>query len=102
MPTSWLLRSEDGLTAVEILCAADRPLSQVRELSYVPVDDDYPARRRAERLSWLVHAVIGDQKVGVNAFGGSPYQALIEADDTAERLRLCLIRLREIVSEIRK
>jgi hypothetical protein len=76
-------------------------MPQVRELSYVPVDDQFPARRRAERLSWVVHAVIGNQKVGVNAFGGSPYQALIEADSTADRLRLCLIRLREINGEIR-
>mgnify|MGYP004295367615 CR=1 FL=1 len=35
--------------------------------------------RRAERLSWVIWAVIGNQKVGVNAFGGSPYQALLEA-----------------------
>ena len=74
---------------------------EVRELSYVPVDPAFPARRRAERLSWLVHVVIGNQKVGVNAFGGSPYQALIEADGTAERLRLCLIRLREIIDQVR-
>ena len=65
-------------------------------ISYVPADAAYPPRKRAERLSWVLWAVIGDQKVGVNAFGGSPYQALIEADGTAERLRLVRAKLREI------
>ena len=52
--------------------------------------------RRAERLSYVVWAIIGDQKVGVNAPGGSPYQALLEAEGTAERLRLALLKVREI------
>ena len=72
----------------------------VRELSYVPVDPAYPARKRAERLSWVIWAIVGNQKVGVNAFGGSPYQAVIEAEGTAARLRLVLLRLREICSEL--
>ena len=66
------------------------------DLSYVPMDAAYPVRRRAERLSWLIWAIIGDQKVGVNAYGGSPYQPLIEAEGTAERLRLALLKIREI------
>lgn len=68
----------------------------VRPRSYVPLDTRYPPRKRAERLSWAVWAVIGDQKVGVNSFGGSPYQVLLEADGTAERLRLARAKLREI------
>ena len=66
------------------------------DLSYVPMDAACPVRRRAERLSWLIWAIIGDQKVGVNAYGGSPYQPLIEAEGTAERLRLALLKIREI------
>lgn len=76
-------------------------VGEVRGQRYVPLEPNYPARRRAERLSWMLHSVIGNQKVGVNAFGGSPYQALIEADGTAERLRMCLLRLREIVGQVR-
>jgi len=63
---------------------------------YEPVDEGYPARKRAERLSYMLWAVIGDQKVGVNAFGGSPYQVLMEAEGTAARLRMALEKLREL------
>ena len=67
---------------------------------YVPVAAAYPARKRAERLSWAIWAVIGDQKVGVNAFGGSPYQPLLEADGTAERLRAARLKLREYTESL--
>ena len=73
---------------------------EVRELSYVPVDAAYPPRKRAERLSWLVWQVIGNQTVGVNAFGGSPYQAVIEAEGTAARLRLALLRIKDICADL--
>ena len=73
-----------------------RAVDGAQPLSYVPVDPAYPLRKRAERLSWVVWAVIGDQKVGVNAFNGSPYQVLLEADSTAERLRLVRGKLREL------
>jgi hypothetical protein len=67
---------------------------------YVPVAPAYPARKRAERFSWAIWAVIGDQKVGVNAFGGSPYQPLLEADGTAERLRAARLKLREYTESV--
>ena len=67
-----------------------------RAQSYVPADPAYSPRKRAERLSWLIWVLIGDQKVGVNSFEGSPYQALVEADGTAERLRLALRKMREV------
>ena len=66
------------------------------------VDEGYPARKRAERLSWMIWSVIGDQKVGVNSFEGSPYQPLIEAESSAERLRMALLRLRELRNMLRK
>ena len=48
-------------------------------------------------LAWA-----GDQKVGVNSFGGSPYQALIDAEGTAERLRKALLKVREIKEQVAK
>ena len=73
----------------------------LRKQSYVPVDERYPARRRAERLSWVVWEMIGDQRIGVNSLEGTPYQALIEAEGTAERLRLALLKTREIKERLR-
>jgi hypothetical protein len=69
---------------------------EVRPNGFVPADPRYPSRKRAERLSWVLWAMIGDQKVGVNSFGGSPYQALLEADVTTDRLRMVRLKLREI------
>ena len=70
--------------------------NEPRARSFVPLHSDYPAHRRAERLSYVLFAIIGDQKIGVNSFNGSPYQELLEAPSTADRLRLALRRLREI------
>ena len=67
---------------------------------YAPVSAAYPPRKRAERFSWAIWAVIGDQKVGVNALGGSPYQPLLEADSTAERLRAARLKLREYTENL--
>ena len=67
---------------------------------YVPVSAAYPPRKRAERFSWAIWAVIGDQKVGVNALGGSPYQPLLEVDSTAERLRAARLKLREYTENL--
>eukprot|EP00747_Dinoflagellata_sp_TGD_P178782 gnl/TRDRNA2_/TRDRNA2_28383_c0_seq1.p1 gnl/TRDRNA2_/TRDRNA2_28383_c0~~gnl/TRDRNA2_/TRDRNA2_28383_c0_seq1.p1 ORF type:complete len:613 (+),score=101.51 gnl/TRDRNA2_/TRDRNA2_28383_c0_seq1:158-1996(+) len=71
-----------------------------RAISYVPVDPRYPLRKRAERLSWVIWAIIGTQKIGVNAFGGSPYQEVLEAEGTADRLRLALRKMRELKQQI--
>ena len=71
-------------------------------MAYVPLAKAYPARRRAERLSWAIWAVIGDQKVGVNAFGGSPYQPLLEAESTADRLRVARLKMREYKENLPK
>ena len=66
----------------------------------MPLDARYPPRKRAERLSWAIWAVIGDQKVGVNSFGGSPYQPLLEAEGTAERLRLARRKMQELKGKL--
>jgi hypothetical protein len=85
-------RKLKNATAAE---AERRERESVRPLAYVPLAGAYPARRRAERLSWAIWAVIGDQKVGVNAFGGSPYQPILEAESTADRLRAARLKMRE-------
>ena len=59
-------------------------------------------RKRVERLSWTMWAVIGDQKVGVNSFGGSPYQELLEAEGTAERLRLARRKIQTFMERLRE
>ena len=43
---------------------------------------------------------MGNQKVGVNAQGGSPLQAVLEVDETADRLRMVLRRLREVKGQL--
>ena len=65
-----------------------------------PADAAYPARRRAERLSYAIWTIVGNQKVGVNAQGGSPLQAVLEVDETADRLRMVLRRLREVKGQL--
>jgi len=79
-----------------------RDVDELRAISYVPVDTRYPPRKRAERLSWAIWGVIGGQKVGVNAYGGSPFQAVLEAAGTKERLQLALERLKRRLSDIRQ
>ena len=74
--------------------------AELREMVIVVPDPAYPPRKRVERLSWLIWSVVGDQKVGVNSFGGSPYQELIEAEGTAERLRKALLKIREIKAQV--
>ena len=49
----------------------------------------YPLRRRAERLSYAVWAVIGDED-------GAPLQRVLEATSTAERLRFAVLRMRTL------
>ena len=39
-------------------------------------------------------------QVGVNAHTGSPYQALLEAESTADRLRLAVQRLRTLRKQV--
>lgn len=70
--------------------------------TFVPVDPRYPALRRAERLSWAVWSIIGGQTVGVNSHAGSPLQAVIEEEGTADRLRRVLLRLRELREMLRQ
>lgn len=77
---------------------ADAP----RAISFVPLDARYPPRKRAERLSWLIWGVIGGQKIGVNAYGGSPFQEVIEAAGTKDRLQLALDKLKKRLSDIRQ
>ena len=81
--------------------AGKEELDGVQPLSYVPLDAAYPPRKRAERLSWVVWALINDQQVGVNSFGGSPHQQRIEADSTSMRLRLARSKMSELRETLR-
>ena len=61
--------------------------------SFVPIDHEfYPARRRAQRLSYAIWAVIGGQ--------GVELQPLVEAESANERLRMALRRIRNVMEEL--
>lgn len=86
-------------------------------VSFVPVAANYPARRRAERLSYLVWQLLGGeagQGVAVGqgekddgtAEGGQqaeqqrgeagPLYGVLDTSSTADRLRLALLRMRAV------
>ena len=100
-PESFKLQAIADRKRVEYEAELGKPVVGLRKQSYVPVDERYPSRRRAERLSWVVWEMIGDQRIGVNSLEGTPYQALIEVEGTAERLRLALLKTREIKERLR-
>ena len=91
-------RAAESLRAAA--AAEEGPPGAMRATAYVPADAAYPARRRAERLSYAIWTIVGNQKVGVNAQGGSPLQAVLEVDETADRLRMVLRRLREVKGQL--
>ena len=73
--------------------AEEGQLGAARWMHYVPVDHEiYPARRRAQRLSFAVWAVIGGQDV--------QFQPLLDASSTSDRLRLALLRMRDVMRQI--
>ena len=47
------------------------------------------------------HLLYSVQSVGVNVRERSPLQALLEAGSTAERLRMVLLRLRELKQKLK-
>ena len=96
-----LAAADERLRARYAAAAAEEgPPGAMRATAYVPADAAYPARRRAERLSYAIWTIVGNQKVGVNAQGGSPLQAVLEVDETADRLRMVLRRLREVKGQL--
>ena len=65
----------------------------MRWMHYVPVDHSvYPSRRRAQRLSWAVWGVIAGQ--------GVELQPLLDASSTSDRLRMALLRMRDVMKQI--
>ena len=61
--------------------------------SYVPISlENYPARRRVQRLSYAVWSVIGGQGVDL--------QPLVEVESTCDRLRLALRRMRDVMTQL--
>jgi hypothetical protein len=59
---------------------------------YAPLDPRYPTRRRAERLSFSLWLVIREE--------GLDLQPLLEATSTSDRLRMGLLRMRELVERL--
>ena len=73
--------------------AEGEELSVARFYSYIPIDHDhYPARRRAQRLSYAIWAVIGGQGVDL--------QPLLDEQSTSDRLRLALLRCRDVMKQL--
>ena len=64
------------------------PLRYTDPEPYVPYSELWLARRRAQRLSFAVWPMIRDQNVDL--------QSVLEAASTGDRLRLALLRLREL------
>ena len=67
--------------------------------NYVPADESLPALHRAHRLSYAIWSVLSDESdnsymVKDDEFGD--VQPALEATSTSERLRLALLRMREI------
>ena len=67
--------------------------------AYVPADKQYPPRLRATRLSWLIWDMIGSESDEDDKW---PLQDVLEAHSTADRLRMALLRLRELTAAVKK
>ena len=65
---------------------------------YQKLPPTFPPRRRAQRLSYAVWTVIGDEGLLSRRFkwGVAHLQPLLEAEGTSDRLRLALLRMREL------
>lgn len=61
---------------------------------YQPVDSLYPPRRRAQRLSFSVWPVLAQY------WGGLEMQPALEVESTGDRLRIVLLRLRALMSQL--
>ena len=92
---------EEGLgnSAAQLRERFDGALTEGEELglarfySYIPVDGEhYPARRRAQRLSFAIWSVIGGENVEL--------QPLLDVRSTSDRLRFALLRCRDVMKLI--
>ena len=94
----WPARFDFGSLAEQLKerydgAIAEGEIGQIALTNYVPVDHEiYPARRRAQRLSYAVWAVIGGN--------GVELQPLLDESSTAERLRLALRRMRDVMKQL--
>ena len=90
--------AEEGLgnSAAQLRERFDGALAEGEELglarfySFIPVDGEhYPARRRAQRLSFAIWSVIGGENVEL--------QPLLDVRTTSDRLRFALLRCRDVM-----
>ena len=81
---------------VDVLGPAPTPPADSETSEYVRVDARYPARRRAQRLSYSVWQVIASYVEGLEL------TPVLEVPSVADRLRLALIRLRDLTAQGRQ
>lgn len=73
---------------------AEGETGQITLTHYVPTDHArVPVRRRVQRLSFAIWGVIAGQGVAL--------QPLLDACSTKDRLRMALLRMRDVMSQIR-
>jgi hypothetical protein len=87
--------------------ASDAPNQEVSEWppdGYTPVDECLPSRHRAHRLSYAIWSVLSEESNGdsysVEDGEVGDVQLVLEAPSTVERLRLALLRMRDLAIKI--
>ena len=78
----------------ELQESLDWPMELRTSARYTPTDSAYPALRRASRFSYAIWAVLAASADGV------ALQPVLEAEGTCERLRMALLRMRELSSRL--
>ena len=86
---SDLVRSQGGAPGTPTIGAWSSPVGRRAGGSEAP--SPAPARRRAQRLSFSVWAMIRDRTDAARDL-----QAVLEVPSTSDRLRLALVRLRKL------
>jgi len=94
-PAEFALRHE--VVGLRERAAAQRAMDMFNPLDdpepYVPWSELWPARRRAQRLSFAIWLAIREQNRDL--------QLVLETASTADRLRLALCRLRELREQVK-
>ena len=76
----------------ELQAALEWPVELQTASAYTPAADAYPPRRRATRFSYAIWAVISPE--------GEELQPVLEAEGASERLRLALLRMRDLAGRL--
>jgi hypothetical protein len=77
----------------DAMSAEEGGATAARLMNYVPIDHSiFPARRRAQRLSFAIWGVVGGE--------GVQLQPLLDTSSTKDRLRLALLRIRDVQQKL--